>query len=198
MSSLLCRSLETAERVTVSFQTIEQSNQTTVFFLSKTQTIAWKMQLFYHFLGIIFVIVLIHFIFIDVQNIIHLKSINEASIHTENEHVLPSKINLRPKKVVTKLTAQDENSLMMLQINDTLSSLQSELQRLKRLKGEMKSRKQATQMIRTKTPDSTPPTDSPKIVPKKKLNALIFTMDCITSYEQNSKSGGAAGIYIVV
>jgi hypothetical protein len=157
------------------------------------------MQLFYHFLGILAVIVLIHFIFLDIQNIIHLKSINKESIHVPDDHSQKSKINPRPKKALTAagLSVQDENSLMMVELNQTLSKLQNDLIKLKKvnkLRGSRVKHDIPTIVKKVNNVEIKKTVSQPNL---KKLKALIFTMDCITSYEQNSKMGGAAGELII-
>ena len=108
------------------------------------------------------------------------------------------------------------------QLNHTLSSLKAELQRIKEshqknhnfLRKPMEGQSSSTESESSSTVDVEKPTsvaliptsvkpdrnaykkDEDVIVPvisRNGLKAVIFTMDCISSYEQNSQMGGASG-----
>jgi hypothetical protein len=151
------------------------------------------MKLWGHFLGFIVTIVIIHFIFIDIQHLLHPTS--------STAQILPGQLS--KLQVRTKDSAVEDQSLLLNQINQTLTQLKSDLlhaKRLRNVKDEVQSavRKEASEMtsISEEIAVTRENTDALR-APSSNKKAVIFTMDCITSYEESSRSGGAAGELII-
>jgi hypothetical protein len=151
------------------------------------------MKLWSHFLGFIATIIIIHFIFIDIQHLLHP---NSSTAEVRPDKV--SKLKVRPKISVT-----EDQSVLVDHINQTLIQLRSDLQHVKSLRNvkaglESVLMNEPTQ-ISSSVAESTSKTPDNEVrrVPSLNKKAVIFTMDCITSYEENSRNGGAAGELII-
>lgn len=86
----------------------------------------------------------------------------------------------------------------LMRINDTFHRLRNELKRLDAQVAAAAIKPETSITVRKVSIESTekgvkvPSRDS-----SKRNSAIIFTMDCIQSYEDQSKRGGAAGMFLL-